>query len=248
MPAFMFLCASVIAAVSIGKTTGTTLLEQKRGGEWVDDDGTNEAVISDCQAEYCNRHRIFCHGPCGDSYDAKCKAHWELHVRQIERRGCFVWDPSTDSPPSMFRRWPPFTNLTKQAQMNQETWLSLLPTCPIVWHIHIPKTAGTSVIRAMEKSSSFVPIYENTYSKHGRLHDWTRNDLLQMAKDGNKTVLVTAETGIDDLAKLKNPWFDHTCFFSFMRDPHEWVLSAESYMRKHAKVSNERFSKSTRAE
>ena len=121
--------------------------------------------------------------------------------------------------------------------------------CPIAWHINIPKPAATSVIRAMEQSSSFVHIYDNKYSNHNRLHDLTRNDLLlQMAKDGNKTVLVTAETGIDDLAKLKNPWFDQTCFFSFMRDPHEWVLSAESYMRKHAKVSNERFSKSTRAE
>jgi hypothetical protein len=114
----------------------------------------------------------------------------------------------------------------------------MLPTCSIAWHIHIPKTAGTSVLKAVEHGgySNYVDMGPNTYPRHGSNHDWVRYNLLKIAKERNQTVFVSAETGINDLVNLKYPWFNETCFFAVVRDPYDWVLSAANYMRMQSKM------------
>lgn len=132
-----------------------------------------------------------------------------------------------------------------------ELWVASLRSCSIVWHVHVPKTAGTSIYTALrERSPRFVEFTgRQTYSAHGRRHNWRRPDLLREGErrggkgsswmrgyqspynSKERQVVVSAETAMGDLVRRKYPWFDHTCFFAVVREPHEWVLSAENHMR-----------------
>lgn len=114
-------------------------------------------------------------------------------------------------------------------------WASFLPSCPIIWHVHIPKTGGMSVKAALERlTDQYVDLGLHHYVYHGLGHRWGEGegkDLLQRARQTGKHVVVSAETGITDLVTQGYPWFEHTCFLSVVREPHEWVLSADNHMR-----------------
>lgn len=121
-------------------------------------------------------------------------------------------------------------------------WSALVPMCRIIWHIHIPKTAGSSVGHVLMNASGYVQFGHKGglssapwafYFSHGNKRDWIGADLLNRTmRSPTEKVLVTQETGIDDLEKNQYSLFDKTCFFSTLREPHEWVLSAANHMKK----------------
>ena len=115
-------------------------------------------------------------------------------------------------------------------------WHALLPSCDIVYHVHIPKTAGSSIAHVLMNATGFANVWAprrgwQPYVSHGREQWWTSTDYLQLARQTRSKVIVTAETGIDDLITGGYPWFESTCFFSGMREPHKWLMSAENHMR-----------------
>ena len=85
-------------------------------------------------------------------------------------------------------------------------WSTLLHACSIVWHVHVPKTAGSSIAHVLMNATGFVPVGArgrafwswSPYVEHGRKHSWIEADLLAEAKrrprsDATK-VIVTSET------------------------------------------------------
>ncbi|GMH88830.1 hypothetical protein TrVE_jg4060 [Triparma verrucosa] len=119
-------------------------------------------------------------------------------------------------------------------------WHTLLPLCDIVYHVHIPKTAGTSIAHVLMNTTGWAKVGAEgrpphapwqAYVSHGQQHWWKTTDLLQRARQTRSQIIVTAETGIDDLVAGGYPWFENTCFFSVVREPHEWLMSAENHMR-----------------
>ena len=124
-------------------------------------------------------------------------------------------------------------------------WHALLPSCDIVYHVHIPKTAGSSIAHVLTNATGYAKVGTTkvgsqawqSYVSHGRWHWWTSTDYLQLARQTRSKVIVTAETGIDDLVTGGYPWFESTCFFSVMREPHEWLMSAENHMRVSSKYA-----------
>ena len=120
-------------------------------------------------------------------------------------------------------------------------WENNLAHCSIVWFIHIPKTAGTTITEMLRYANSDeVLFYDLTnaskplklhYVQHGANHDWRHPDLLALARRNRRKIIVTAETPLPDLTRRGYPWLEETCFFSVARNPYEWVLSAENHMR-----------------
>lgn len=106
----------------------------------------------------------------------------------------------------------------------------------VVAHTYpLPKTGGTALKNVLERSYAFVDIGENVYIDHGQLHTWQK--LNSTNQKPNEKILVTAETGINDLFRRGYPYFDSTCFFSIARESHSWVLSANNHMKTHSNYS-----------
>ena len=82
-------------------------------------------------------------------------------------------------------------------------WEGGLAQCAIVWFIHIPKTAGSTVREVLRKTNSDHVLFHDLnpskadrhiYKTHGTRHNWTKPDLLEMARSTGKTIIVDAET------------------------------------------------------
>lgn len=133
-----------------------------------------------------------------------------------------------------------FIDATARAPHAARLWHAMLPSCDIVYHVHIPKTAGNSIAHVLSNATGWVEGQSKvrggqSYVNHGRYHWWEEFDALQRARQTRSKVILTAETGIDDLVVGGYPWFENTCFFSVMREPREWLMSAENHMRVGSK-------------
>ena len=108
--------------------------------------------------------------------------------------------------------------------------------CPIVYHIHIPKTGGTSVTRSLMKLNNFIkakPRESAAYITHGKQTQKFWGELGKRARS-NSTLnwsIFSAEVGINDLARLNYQYFNEMCFFTVVREPRDWILSAENHMK-----------------
>ena len=130
--------------------------------------------------------------------------------------------------------------LTPSGPNLPQEWTTRFDSCDIVFHVHIPKTGGTAVVIWLQRGGVKLVGkgvgWESTrglYAFHGDLLSWDL-DLLKLARETRATgqqLVVTAETGLHDLRRHGYPWFNHTCFFATVREPHEWLLSAENHMR-----------------
>ena len=116
-------------------------------------------------------------------------------------------------------------------------WHALLPSCDIVYHIHIPKTGGSSIAHVLMNATGFAKVgaryqawpWYDSHGRHASDHWWASTDYLQLARQTRSKVIVTSETGIDDLVAGGYPSFENTCFFSVIREPREWLVSAENH-------------------
>lgn len=118
--------------------------------------------------------------------------------------------------------------------MSSRLWRTLQASCAIVWHVHVPKTAGTSILEALRRSPAYVNVGKQSYVHHGKSRFWLSGpDLLRRARQRLRPpwTVVSAEVGVDDLVSLQYPYFNQTCFFTVLRDPRAWVSSAENHMR-----------------
>mmetsp|Transcript_19589 Transcript_19589/g.61588 ORF Transcript_19589/g.61588 Transcript_19589/m.61588 type:complete len:172 (+) Transcript_19589:354-869(+) len=53
-----------------------------------------------------------------------------------------------------------------------------------------------------------------------------------------RRVIVSLEVGISDLIHRRYPLFHTTCFFTVLRNPAEWVLSAANHMRSKSRYAD----------
>ena len=114
------------------------------------------------------------------------------------------------SPPRAARRTttalPPEEVAVRLNAHAARLWSTLLHACSIVWHVHVPKTAGSSIAHVLMNATGFVPVGArgrafsswSPYVEHGRKHSWIEADLLAEAKrrprsDATKAI-VTSET------------------------------------------------------
>jgi hypothetical protein len=107
--------------------------------------------------------------------------------------------------------------VTETAITVPHLWETVISSCRIVWHIHIPKTGGSSIKPLLHNSDEYVDIGAHYYMEHGRLLNWSSFDVA--VRGHRRRAVVSTETGIDDLISLGYPFFNETCFFSAMRNP-----------------------------
>ena len=119
----------------------------------------------------------------------------------------------------------PAPNTAADGEHALRLWASMLARCSVVFHVHIPKTGGTSIARVLRNVSGFVDVGKQSYVHHAVDAWWAQPRLrLRIEKSIDRRAaaraVVTAETGIDDLSLRGYPWFNETCFFSVVRKPH----------------------------
>lgn len=136
------------------------------------------------------------------------------------------------------------TNQTARSKFLMEVFLPGR-VCQIIFFVHIPKTGGTSINRALiellniDRLSGKKIDRSNVFVSRGSkltrtLYPFLKRKLaytaMTNATSQNMIPVVSIETGIQDLKKHLYPYWNETCFFSAVREPHEWLLSATNHM------------------
>lgn len=130
------------------------------------------------------------------------------------------------------------TTATTATNNTNIAWLETVPpTCKIIHYIHVPKTGGTSVNRALKTIPGFFESSDtmersNVYVTRGKNVMKTVVPYLrrQLRQGIQFPIVLSMEIGIHDLVEHGYPFFNETCFFATVRDPYDWVMSAANHM------------------
>ena len=133
------------------------------------------------------------------------------------------------------------------------SWLEEnLWNCPILYHIHIPKTGGTSISSVLRNAELLdsppggtrkTPIEsKNAYVGKGKhlnssLFPYLEKQLLSREEQTKlspqkrtQPIVVSLEQGINELQQHGYPYFHQTCFFTTVREPSKWLHSAANHL------------------
>ena len=85
--------------------------------------------------------------------------------------------------------------------------------CPIVYVIHIPKTAGTALVSVLKQSPRWLQLRRaGVYVGHGRdFGEAQWRQIRDRRSATNGSVVVAEEIGLGDLAMRDYPFFGETC-------------------------------------
>merc|ERR1719221_103530 len=113
------------------------------------------------------------------------------------------------------------TTILQQEAKKTIAWQDMLPHCSIIYHVHVPKTGGTSVLGALTEMDNYILANEraNIYVARGSgvrktLVPELKKSLGLLGATKRRTNVVTSnEVGIEDLIKHGYPFWNETCFF-----------------------------------
>ena len=105
--------------------------------------------------------------------------------------------------------------------------------CPIVYVIHIPKTAGTALVSVLKQSPRWLQLRRaGVYVGHGKdFGEPQWRQIRDRRRATNGSVVVAEEIGLGDLAMRHYPFFGETCAVAVLRAPAAWLGSAMLHLR-----------------
>lgn len=151
---------------------------------------------------------------------------------------CSPLPDDTDAYPGRFTRC---LNESVAAYERARADGSLFDGCKLMWHIHTPRTGGTSVHyllsqrqwrRRISTSGRFTRF--NYMSRGAFLNGhWFQivNTLDEVAQDGGKPLWYSEEIALPDIVHQGYPFLNETCFLAVVRHPEEWFRSCEAFMK-----------------
>jgi len=133
------------------------------------------------------------------------------------------------------------------ASSTTTSWLEdHLSSCPILYHVHIPKTGGTSLLEALANVTNYIDHDKsldraNVYLNHGKKAAQTLYPALQRAlekrnatNETSSPMVMSVELGLQDLRDY--PYWSDTCFFAVIRDPLSWLPSAAAHSQERMRM------------
>ena len=151
---------------------------------------------------------------------------------------CKPLPADTDAYPGRFTRC---LNQSVEAYERASADGSLFDGCKLMWHIHTPRTGGTSVHYLLSQRhwrrriSTGSRLTRFNYMSRGAYLNghWYQIEktLAEVAKDGGKPLWYSEEIALPDLVHQGYPFLNETCFLAVVRQPDEWFRSCEAFMK-----------------
>jgi hypothetical protein len=132
---------------------------------------------------------------------------------------------------------PPTTDSTTTSVQN------ILQESETFYYVHIPKTGGTSINKKLEADLGSTIFYVVGKEERGHYVHHKNEKTFQIYQsmvstnqttNSSRRIFLSAEHGIDYLMWHHNDekqGFGNTFFFSAIRNPYDWVLSAANHMQ-----------------
>ena len=114
----------------------------------------------------------------------------------------------------------------------------LFDGCDIMWHIHTPKTGGTSIKASLARGRSFRELQHNgkrpthfNFLTRGLYLEGFYSDIaehLTQKRTANvgRVRWYSEEIDLESIVAHRFPFCNRTCFFATVRKPDEWLQSA----------------------